>query len=93
MGSVDITGIDKVELLRALHEGQVTAGFFGGLPGPSFDECRASEAVKQGYIDYFCGRAIKTDISGDSADSFLYNRDAGNGTFEEIVQRLKSKKS
>ena len=40
------------------------------------------------YIDYFCGRCIKTDISGDSVNPRLYDRDAGDGEFARIVKSL-----
>lgn len=86
--SINISGIDKVDLLQALHARQVPAGFFGGFSGPSFDKEKAKEAVKQ-YIDYFCGRAIKTDVSKDTVDPWLYDRDAGQGAFQSVVDSLK----
>lgn len=52
-------------------------------PEPSFNNVDAVEAVK-GYIDYFCDRCIKSNLSGDTADTSLYNRDAGSGAFDKI---------
>jgi hypothetical protein len=86
--SVDITGINKITLLFAMWQGMHPAKFFGGLDGPTFDRELAKEAVKS-YIDYFCGRCIKTDLSKDTVDPWLYNRDAGAGAFEKIVEKLK----
>ena len=86
--SIDITGIDKVELLHNLWQNMKPAAFFGGMDGPAFDRELAKEAVKK-YIDYFCGRCIKSDLSKDSVDPWLYDRDAGAGSFERIVQKIK----
>ena len=89
--NIDITGIDKVELLRELHKRQITAGFYGftfGI-GPAFDDDKAREVVSKGYIDYFCGRAMKVDISGNEACPRLYDRDAGTGVFAEVVATFK----
>jgi len=77
---------DKVALLRELHKGQVVAGFF--LPAPQFDEAEAKRAVTS-YIDYFQGRAIKTDLSKDMVCPRLYDRDAGQGAFMRALGRVK----
>lgn len=88
--SIDITGIDKVALLAVLWSGQRPAGFFNeqtwAMPG--FNKEKATEAVKT-YIDYFCGRAIKTNLSQNEVDPWLYDRDAGQGAFAEAVKSLK----
>ncbi len=86
--SVDISGLDKVELLHNLWRGGEVAGFYGGGMSPSFNVERAQKAVA-GYIDYYDGRAMKTDLSGDTAESWLYNRDAGAGKFESIVAAMR----
>ena len=51
--------------------------------------CQTEKAVKC-HIDYFCGRAIKTDLSKDSVDPYLYDRDAGQGTFQKVVDSILS---
>jgi hypothetical protein len=61
------------------------------IPLPPFDHSLAEEAVKK-RIDYFCGSAIKCDLSGDEVDPFLYDRDAGKGAFQEVVDSMRSKK-
>ena len=85
--TIDITGIDKVALLKELHKMQKIAGFFFAVTGPPFDNELAASAVT-GYIDYFCGRAIKADISQNSVDTRLYDRDAGKGAFARAVAKL-----
>ena len=89
--SVNIESIPKTLLLRKLWEKSQTAGFFSrsGFPAPAFDEQKAVNAVN-GYIDYFQGRVIKCDISGDTADPWLYDRDNGEGAFQRVVSQLRN---
>lgn len=54
---------------------------------PKFNEAEAQEAVLE-YIDYFCGRAIKCDLSGDIANPNSYDLDAGAGAFQRVVNSL-----
>jgi hypothetical protein len=91
---IDITGIDRVELLHHLWKGQILAGFYDKAPQfvPGFDHDAALRAIAHGPIDYFCGRAIKTDLSKDVVCSRLYDRDAGAGTFAKIVAQMKNQK-
>ena len=87
--SVSIAGKDKKKLLRALWGHAKPAPFFQmhGLSGPAFEEATAEKALL-GYIDYFCGRCIKTDLSGTTADPSAYDNDWGAGSFEKIVKNL-----
>lgn len=86
----DVSGIDKVVLLKALWENQVVAAFFSmnGIPPPPFDDELAKASVSK-PIDYFCGRAIKTDLSKDMIDFWLYDRDAPVKA-ADIVKELKT---
>lgn len=88
---VNIAGLNKVKLLRNLWNRQIVAGFFAMNPSlaPAFDEDLETKAVKY-YIDYFCGRAIKCDLSGDEVNPSSYNRDAGPGAFQEVVNSMRS---
>jgi hypothetical protein len=47
------------------------------------------KCIKKGYIDRFNGRVFKSDISGNTFDTGLYNRDNGNGAAERIVKFLR----
>jgi hypothetical protein len=87
--SVNIADVSKVALLKALWISSKPAAFFtfsGAIP-PSFNEAEAITAVKS-FIDYFCGRLIKTDISGDTADPSGYDRDFGSGAFQLVVDSM-----
>ena len=44
-------------------------------------------------FDYYCGRPIKTDLTDlTRINTELYNRDAGDNKFEDIVAKLRSSK-
>jgi hypothetical protein len=49
----------------------------------------ALTAVKKGYIDRFNGRVFKSNISGDTFNTYLYNRDNGAGAAERIVESIR----
>lgn len=90
--SVDISGLDKVELLRALWTRMAPAAFFSFNPSvkpPHFDEAQAQKAVLS-YVDYFCGRCIKADLRSNTASPHLYDRDAGDGAFASVVAALRA---
>lgn len=60
------------------------------IPRPPFDDDLAAKSVKE-WIDYFAGRCIKTDLSGDKAEPWGYDRDWGDGAFQRIVTELRKK--
>lgn len=62
---------------------------FSGRAPPPFNEEQAKKAVTQ-YIDYFCGRVIKSDLTGDKVDPRGYDRDNGQGAFQSVVDRLRN---
>lgn len=88
---VNISGIQKIALLRALWEAQTVASFFAYQPRPKFSESEAEQVVTESYIDYFCGRPIKMDLSGDTLNPQLYDRDAGARKCASVVNKLKKK--
>jgi hypothetical protein len=83
---VNISGLDKVELLRRLWTNMKPAAFYTTIPRPipEFDTVLAQEAVLS-YIDYFCGRCIQCDLSGNTVNTKFYDRDAGRDSFARIV--------
>ena len=89
---ISIEGIDKIDLLYSLWYNQKPAIFFSlyDIEASVFDKKLARNAICN-YIDYFCGRCIKCDLSGDEVDPYLYDRDAGTGKFLEICNKLRSK--
>lgn len=92
--SIDIKGIDKVTLLKALWLNAKPAAFFNNElapDAPKWDEKFAAIAVTK-HIDYFQGRCIKVDLSKDIITHQLYDREWGQGKFEQIVNLLKEAK-
>lgn len=89
--SIDISDLDKVKLLQMLWENSSPAIFFNAFPikPPSFDRENASTAVES-FIDYYCGRCIKMNLSGDSVDPYSYDRNYGTGTVARIVETLRN---
>jgi hypothetical protein len=89
--SVNIEKLNKVLLLKALWENSKPASFFSfsGVAPPQFDQTSANDAVNS-YIDYFQGRMIKSDLSRDTADPRLYDRDYGQGVFQRIADKVRS---
>lgn len=62
--------------------------FHSAKPSPKFDKNDAKKAVKE-YIDYYCGRLIKCDLSGDKVDPIAYDYEFGNGTFARVAGSIK----
>lgn len=90
---VDISGLDKLQVLKALWMRSVPAAFFKDFPMmiPGFDEKQAKAQLEKPYpyFDYFCGRCIKTSFSTSELDSYLYDRDYGKGAMEKVVADLR----
>jgi hypothetical protein len=90
---VDISGVDKMVLLRALWENQAKATFFAatGHQAPGFSEHDARAGLAQGGIDYLCGRAMKLSFEeNDMLDPVGYDRVAGKGTMERVVAQVRN---
>lgn len=92
---INIKDIDREELLYQLWLKQGPAPYFSmmGRQPPPYDRAAAkASADRHGYVDYACGRCIKTNIFGeDEVDPSLYDRDAGAGTFKRVVDELRGK--
>ena len=88
---VDITGLDKVNLLRLLWKNSVMNGYclINGYTYPIFDEEKAKNAIEKGYIDKFNGRLIGTTLNEDFADSTKYDYYNGKDIFLEIVEKIR----
>jgi len=90
---VDITGLDRISVLRALYKSSKPIGL-GQLhfrPGElSNEEARTALSSSRPYVDYLYGRVIKVDFSDEeSFDPYLYDRDNGYGCAAKIVNQLR----
>jgi hypothetical protein len=90
---IDISEINKAELLKALYDHSQPQGM-GILhydPRPmtleEADELTSGDDVCL-YFDYLKGRVMKVDISGDTLDTWGYDRDNGEGAAAAAIKHL-----
>lgn len=92
---MNISGLDKAEVLAALYNGsrQQGMGFLdrSGQEGMTVDHARGELSVRTRF-DYLNGRVMKVDLSGDELNTWLYNRDNGDGAAERIIESLRHEK-
>lgn len=95
MSVIDIKGLDKAEVLLALYNGSHCQGlgFLQALDTYTLEDAKRDlkESI-DGYFDYLHGRVLKVDLSGDSFDSWLYDRDCGEGAAERVINELRRQK-
>lgn len=102
MADIDITGLDKAAVLAALHNGTrpLGMGFLHDL-GRDMTTAEAQEHIDRATddmgldrrdalrFDYLCGRPLKVNLSGDSFDPRLYDRDAGEGAAARAIAAIR----
>lgn len=88
---IDITGLDKADVLAALYNASRPLGLgalFYTPQGMTHEEAQA--AIAQGTdFDYLHGRVMKVNLAGDSFDPWLYDRDNGYGAAERAVASVR----
>jgi hypothetical protein len=97
-GSVDISGLDKAELLAALVNATKTSPFHG--PPMTLEQASAiiQDELSAGEgrpfdFDYVDGRPIKCDIGGPRISAYhvaRYDRDSGEGNMARVVGELRA---
>ena len=96
---IDITGIDKADLLAALYNRASPLGM-GDLQFDSTPMSRAeaqelldkAQAEQWNRFDYVKGRPLKIDLRellGKALDERLYERDQGRGSVAAVVAALR----
>jgi len=86
---IDISGLDKIELLKGLYDALRWKQPIVSNPG-IFSYEQAKFAV-QNRISYFCNRLMFIKISGDSCDTQYYDKIAGKGTFLKVVDKMRNR--
>ena len=89
---IDISGLNKADVLAALYNGARPQGlgFLHYDPAPMTTEEAQVHLDNQpfGYFDYLIGRVMKVDLSKDVLDTYLYDRDNGRGAAMEALKPL-----
>ena len=88
---IDISKLDKAEVLAALYNGSKQQGL--GLLNPRGREpltkAQAAELLKETtYFDYLAGRVMKVELKGDTLYTWGYDRDNGPGAAERALAPL-----
>lgn len=76
---IDIKGLDKAEVLKALYDNSHVQGmgFLQAVPAGTVTVNHCRELLKHGtYFDYLYGRVLKVDLSGDEFDERDNGRDS-----------------
>jgi hypothetical protein len=96
MATIYIGDLNKLDLLHALWQRSEPAAFFTlmNISPPRWVEEKGEEQARScGWnVDYVLGRVIKSDLSGDKADPWGYDRDNGEGAFMECVCVVRNNK-
>ncbi|MCC6598430.1 MAG: hypothetical protein IT559_06540 [Alphaproteobacteria bacterium] len=90
---INITGMDKAELLAALYNNSkpLGLGFLQADPNPMTRDEAAEIIREQGlYFDYLKGRVMKINLEGDVLNPRGYDRDNGQGSVATVVSNLKN---
>lgn len=91
----DISGLDKVAVVRALWQGSCIASAAKRFT-PALAACTdvsnedIREALMAGYIDYLQCRVIKADFHEDRFSVVAYDRDNGRGAAQRVIAKLRS---
>lgn len=90
--SINISGLDKAKVLKALYDNSHLQGlgFLQAVPNGfvTVEHCR--ELLKETtYFDYLYGRVLKVDLSGDEFDEWLYDRDNYPGAAQNTVDSIR----
>jgi len=90
---VDIKGLDKARVLKALYDNSHAQGtaFFQSVPSGIVTVEYCEKLLKKTTrFDYLYGRVLKIDISGDAFDERLYDRDCGEGAAQRAVDSIRA---
>lgn len=87
MNTIDISKLDKAEVLAALynHSKPLGLGLIHYDPNPMSVEEARFLLKEQSYFDYLKGRVMKIDLSTNQLDPWGYDRDNGKGKVAEIL--------
>jgi len=87
MSEISLIGLDKAEVLAALYNASKSQGLGSRHHDPKPITSKEAEVVlkQTTNFDYLQGRVMKVDLSGDTFDPWLYDRDNGQGAAEKAI--------
>ena len=92
VNKINIAGVDKYKLLKALWMHSKYAKFFEleNAPLPFFPDKNIviKYLSENTFIEYFAGKIIKIDLSNDIVDYTFYDRKYGKGAFQKIFNDM-----
>ena len=87
---MNIKGMDKAAVLFALWTNSREQGLsWMGREAITLERCQDAIADGHMYFDYFGGRIMKVDLSGEEVNTWGYNRDNGEGAAERVIASMK----
>lgn len=93
---ISLVGLNKADVLAALYNASHPQGLgFLHYRPESMNRATAETLLAEHpnqdriYFDYLMGRVMKVDLSGDSLDPSLYDRDNGQGAAEKAIFSLR----
>jgi len=95
MSTIDISKMDKAEVLAALYNASRPLGM--GMLHYTPEEMDVEEArgllASQQRFDYLKGRVMKVNLSKDNLPVALYDRDNGDGAAARTLENVKAVES
>lgn len=89
---ISLKGLNRAKVLAALYNASQPLGM-GILhydPTPmTAEEAQALLDSGQTYFDYVKGRVMKVDLSSDQLETWLYDRDNGQGAAERAINSIR----
>ena len=90
---VNIKGLDKAKVLKALYDNSKIKGmgFLQAVPEGTVTVEHCRELLKKHtYFDYLYGKVMKVDLSNDDEfREYLYDRDNGDGAAQRAINSIK----
>lgn len=90
MATINISGLNKAEVLAALYNNSKTQGM--GRLHYTPELMTVQEAIEileeTNYFDYLKGRVMKVYLASDSLDTWGYDRDNGEGAAYQAISHL-----
>ena len=91
MSDIDISSLNKADVLRVLYNNAKTQGMGIIHYTPEDMTCEEAKSILNGgetYFDYLKGRVMKVKLEGDILETGLYNRDNGFGAAEKAIAEI-----